>query len=131
MSRTGVITIALIDEHTLMRECLHNYLSEFGYSSILQATDGNELMSRLSKDKIPDICVLEFNARKKAGYETIKMLKANWPQIKIVIYSMQPGPVENKTQASGADVVIANRSSLADLKGTLDQLAKQQPALAN
>jgi DNA-binding NarL/FixJ family response regulator len=131
MSRTGVVTIALIDEHTLMRECLHNYLCEFGYSSILHATDGKELISQLSNDNIPDICVLEFNARKKIGYETIKMLKANWPTIKIVIYSIQHGPVENKTQASGADAVIHHQSSLAKLKLTLDQLAKQQLALVD
>lgn len=131
MSRTGAVTIALIDSHTLMRECLHNYLSGFGYSSILHAADGKELISQLSNDNIPDICVLEFNARKKVGYETIKLLKTNWPNVKIVIYSMQPGPVENKTQASGADVVISNQSSLAKLKQTLDQLEKRQPLSAN
>lgn len=131
MSRTGVVTIALIDEHALMRECLHNYLAGSGYPSILHATDGKELMNQLSNDKIPDICILEFNARKKAGYETIKMLKTNWPQMKIVIYSLQHGPVEHKMQASGADAVIANSSSLATLKQTLDQLAKQPLALAN
>jgi DNA-binding NarL/FixJ family response regulator len=131
MSRTGVVTIALIDEHPLMRECLHNYLGEYGYSHILQATDGKELIGRLSNDRIPDICVLEFNARKKAGYETIKMLRATWPQIKIVIYSLKHGPVENKTQASGADAVIAHQSSLASLKHTLEGLVKPQPALTN
>jgi len=131
MNTTGVVTIALIDQHDLMRECIHNYLAGSGYPSILHATDGKELMNRLSNDNIPDICVLEFNARKKAGYETIKMLKTIWPQIKIVIYSIQHGPVENKTQASGADAVIDHQSSLATLKHTLDRLAKQQPALAN
>src|SRR3954463_4263307 len=110
MSKTSVVRIALIDEHPLMRECLHNYLCEYGYLHILHATDGKELISRFSNDNIPDICVLEFNARKKVGYETIKMLRTNWPQIKIVIYSLQHGPVENKMQASGADAVISNQS---------------------
>jgi hypothetical protein len=66
--------------------------------------------------------LLEFNARKKVGYETIKMLKTNWPYMKIVIYSMQAGPVENKTQVSGADVTISNQTTLAKLKYTLELL---------
>ncbi|THU38097.1 response regulator transcription factor [Niastella caeni] len=130
MIRTGVVKVALIDNHSIMRECIHNFLSEFGYSISLQANDGRELISQLSKDNVPDICLLEFNARKKAGYETIKMLKTNWPQMKIAIYSMQAGPVENKTQVSGADMVISYQTSLTELKNTLEQLLKQQPVLA-
>jgi DNA-binding NarL/FixJ family response regulator len=65
---------------------------------------------------------------RKEGYEIIKMLKAAWPHLKIVIYSMHAGPVEGKTQVSGADMVITNHSSLAEFKYVLDQLLKQQRA---
>ena len=122
MSRNGVVKIALIDGHPLMRECLHNYLSEFSYAITLQVADGKELISQLTEDNLPDICLLEFNARKKVGYETIKMLKTTWPYMKIVIYSMQAGQVENKTLVSGADVTISNKTSLAKLKNTLELL---------
>jgi DNA-binding NarL/FixJ family response regulator len=122
MSRSGVVKIALIDEHSLMRECLCNYLSEFNYAITLQVADGKELISQLTEDNMPDICLLEFNARKKVGYETIKMLKTTWPYMKIMIYSMQAGPVENKTQVSGADVTISNQTSLAKLRSTLELL---------
>jgi DNA-binding NarL/FixJ family response regulator len=131
MSRTGVVKIALIDSHPLMRECIHNYLSDFSYSITLQVADGKELISHLVTDNVPDICLLEFNARKKVGYETIKMLKATWPHMKIAIYSMQSGPVENKTQVSGADVSISNHTTLAALKHTLERLVNQKTVLAN
>ena len=127
--RTGVVKIALIDSHPLMRECIHNYLSHFGYSIILQAAEGKELISQLAQDNIPDICLLEFNARKKVGYETIKTLKAICPNIKVVIYSMQAGPVENKTHVSGADVTISYQTSLAEFTSTLEKLLIQQPVL--
>src|SRR5687768_1816012 len=126
MSRTGIVKIALIDGHPLMRECIYNYLYDFNYSITLQVADGKELISQLTSDNVPDICLLEFNARKKLGYETIKILKTVWPNMKIVIYSMQAGPVENKKQVSGADVVISNQTSLAALKCTLERLVDQK-----
>lgn len=130
MSRTGVVKIALIEGHPLMRECIYNYLYAFDYSITWQVADGKELISLLTQDNVPDICLMEFNARKKLGYETIKILKTNWPNIKIVIYSMQAGPVENKKQVSGADIVISSQTSLAALKYMLEQLADQKPILA-
>ena len=127
--RTGVVKIALIDSHPLMRECILNYLSAFDYFIIQQAADGKELISQLTQDNVPDICLLEFNARKKVGYETIKTLKTIWPNMKVVIYSMLPGPVENKTHVSGADVALPYQTSLATLTCTLEQLVDQQPVL--
>jgi len=129
MSNTGIAKIALIDSHPLMRECIHDYLSGFDYSITLQVNDEKELINLLTKENVPDVCLLEFNARKKVGYETIKMLKTTWPRMKIVIYSMQTGPVEHKTP-SGADVIIPNQTSIAAFKYTLDQLIQQQPLLA-
>lgn len=123
------VKIALIDSHPLMRECFHNYLSAFGYFKIQQAADGKELISQLTQDNVPDICLLEFNARKKVGYETIKTLKTIWPNMKVVIYSMQAGPVENKTHVSGADAVISYQTSLATLTYTLERLVNQEPVL--
>ncbi|MBO9201849.1 MULTISPECIES: response regulator [Niastella] len=118
---TSATKIALIDSHPLMRECISNYLSGFEYAITLQVDDGKELIDRLTKENVPDVCLLEFNARKKVGYETIKMLKSACPHMKIAIYSMQTGPVENQIP-SGADVVISDQTSIAEFKSTLDKL---------
>jgi len=117
MSNTGTAKIALIDSHPLMRECISSYLAGFDYSITLQVGDGKELIDQLTKENIPDVCLLEFNARKKTGYETIKMLRSSCPNMKIVIYSMQTGPVEHKTP-SGADVIIPDQISIAEFKYT-------------
>lgn len=129
MSMTAAAKIALIDSHPIMRECIYDYLSGFDYSITLQVDDGKELIDQLTQENVPDICLLEFNARKKVGYETIKMLKSACPGMKVVIYSMKAGPVENKTP-SGADVIISNQTSITAFKYTLDQLIQQRPSLA-
>ncbi|SEO99734.1 Response regulator receiver domain-containing protein [Niastella yeongjuensis] len=116
--------IALIDSHPLMRECISNYLSGSDYAITLQVDDGKELIEQLTMENVPDVCLLEFNARSKTGYETIKMLRSAWPNMKIAIYSMQTGPVENKTP-SGADVIIPDQTSIAAFKSTLDNLIQQ------
>ncbi len=98
-------------------------LSGFDYAITLQVGDRQELIEQLTKENVPDVCLLEFNARRKAGYETIKMLRSTCPNMKIAIYSMQTGPVENKTP-SGADVIIPNQISIAEFKSTLDKLCE-------
>ncbi len=130
MNNTGMAKIALIDSHPLMRECISNYLSGFDYAITLQAGDGLELLAQLTKENVPDVCLLEFNARKKAGYELIKMLRSACPHMKIAIYSMQTGPVENNTP-SGADVIIPDQTSIAAFKSTLDKLIQRQPFVAS
>lgn len=129
MSNTGTAKIALIDSHPLMRECISSYLAGFDYSITLQAGDGKELMEQLTTENVPDVCLLEFNARKKTGYETIKMLRTSCPYMKIAIYSMETGPVENKIP-SGADVIISDQTSIAQFKSTLDNLLQRQPFVA-
>ena len=130
MNNTGTAKIALIDSHPLMRECISNYLSGFDYAITLQVDDGKDLIDQLTKENVPDVCLLEFNQRKKAGYETIKMLRSICPNMKIAIYSMQTGPVENKTP-SGADLIIPDQTSIAAFKCTLDNLIHRQPLVAS
>jgi len=130
MSNTGTAKIALIDSHPLMRECISSYLAGFDYSITLQVGDGKELIDQLTMENVPDVCLLEFNARKKNGYETIKMLRSSCPNMKIAIYSMQTGPVEHKTP-SGADVIIPDQISIAEFKSTLDNLIQRQPFIAS
>ena len=130
MSNTATARIALIDSHPLMRECISSYLAGFNYSITLQVDDGTELINQLTNENVPDVCLLEFNARKKTGYETIKMLRTSCPNMKIVIYSMQTGPVENKTP-SGADVIIPDQTSIAAFKSALDNLTQRQPFVAS
>ena len=130
MNNSGTAKIALIDSHPLMRECISDYLSGFDYAITLQVDDGKELIDQLTKENVPDVCLLEFNARSKAGYETIKMLRSTCPNMKIVIYSMQTGPVEDKTP-SGADVIIPDQTSIAEFKSTLDKLIQRQPFVAS
>jgi DNA-binding NarL/FixJ family response regulator len=130
MSNTGTAKIALIDSHPLMRECISSYLAGFDYSITLQVGDGKELIDQLTMENVPDVCLLEFNARKKNGYETIKMLRSSCPNMKILIYSMQTGPVESRTP-SGADVIIPDQTSIAEFKSTLDKLIQRQPFVAS
>jgi DNA-binding NarL/FixJ family response regulator len=130
MNKTGNAKIALIDSHPLMRECISNYLSGIDYAVTLQVGDGKELIDQLTKENVPDVCLLEFNARRKTGYDTIKMLRSTCPNMKIMIYSMQTGPVENNTP-SGADIIIPDQTSIAEFKFTLDKLIQRQPFVAS
>jgi DNA-binding NarL/FixJ family response regulator len=127
MNGTGVIKLALADNHQLMRECLQNYLSQFEYSILLQANNGGELLQKITTKNLPDICIMEIDMRQKTGYEIMKLLKAQWPTMKIIIYSLR---ISQKTKQKKvfADVIISKQTSLAELKETLDRLVKPEAA---
>lgn len=116
------VKVAIIDDHALMRNCLFNCLSIWGYDVIITAANTNDFLNQISEDNLPAICIIEINMPFSGGYDTIYILRHNWPSIKIVVYSLniefgKPG------RLNGADAVISKFDHVTLLKTTLSQLS--------
>jgi two-component system invasion response regulator UvrY len=86
---TTTIKVALADDHVLLRNGLAGLVETLeGYSVLLQADNGKDLMDRIEKNEIPDLVLLDINMPVKDGYETAQWLKQNHPDIKILALSM-------------------------------------------
>ena len=126
-TKNNEVKIAIVDDHQMLREGLFHCITIWGYSVIIQACNGQDLLEKLSEMNLPDICILDLNMPVLNGYETINILKKTWPTIKILVFSMNitkdtPGNTFN------ADAVISKSSGLSELKGALQRLIESNIA---
>lgn len=81
--------IALVDDHTLLRNGLANLINSFeGYSVCFEADNGKEFINAFQKFETPDIVLLDITMPEMNGFETASWLKKNAPDIKILVLSM-------------------------------------------
>jgi two-component system, NarL family, invasion response regulator UvrY len=84
-----MITIAMVDDHKLLRQSLASMIETFSdYKVIIQANNGQELLDMIDKKNLPDIALLDINMPIMDGYETAACLSKFYPQIKIMALSM-------------------------------------------
>lgn len=116
-------TIALVDDHVLLRKGLASMLVNEGYNVLFQADDGEDFLRQLAGHSDPDLVLLDINMPKKDGYETALWLKRNKPEIKILALSMYDG--ENsiiRILKNGARGYILKDSEPSDLKNAIESV---------
>lgn len=83
------IKIALADDHTMLNDALAKIISSFeGFTVILQAENGNELIQQLREDNLPDLIILDINMPVMNGYETARWLSTHYPNIYVLVLTM-------------------------------------------
>src|SRR5580658_655526 len=89
--RTGnkKIQVAIADDHTLLRKALARLVATFDeYAVLFEAEDGKAVKKNILSHLIPDILLLDVNMPGMDGYDTVKWLYENYPQIKVLALSM-------------------------------------------
>ncbi len=89
MYQSKKITIAIADDHAMLRKGIINLLSLHGkIVSLFDVDSGIEVLEYLKKHIIPDILILDVTMSGKDGFETAKWVSQHFPQIKILALSM-------------------------------------------
>jgi len=84
----GSISIAIADDHTLFRKSLKGYLSQQkSIEVVIEASNAVELINEL-KNKTADIVLLDIFMPELNGDEAVKIIRAQYPDIKVIILSM-------------------------------------------
>lgn len=80
------IKIALVDDEMLFRQGLKSILGlDKEIEIIFDASDGHELLKKLKTEPVqPDIIVTDLNMPNLNGVETTKVLRTEYPNIKII-----------------------------------------------
>jgi DNA-binding NarL/FixJ family response regulator len=116
-----MITIAMADDHAMLRQGLANMIETFGdYKVVLQASNGRELISALQNNTLPDIALLDISMPEMNGYETASYLNQNFPSIKMLAVSMMDN--ENaiiKMIKSGARGYVLKDAEPSELRQAL------------
>ena len=85
------VNIIVTDDHKLFRKGICALLADFdAVDKIEEAGNGQELIELIqAKNEIPDLILLDIQMPVMDGVETTKYLKARYPDIRIVIISME------------------------------------------
>ncbi len=84
----NTITILLADDHDVVRRGMKMLLEdEKGIKVIGEASDGLEAIEKV-KSLMPNVVILDLTMPKMNGIEAAKVISAEYPDVKILIFSM-------------------------------------------
>lgn len=115
--------VALADDHVLLRKGFAGLVTNLGYEVVLECSDGNELISKLDKNNLPDIVLMDINMTGMDGYQATEWLRQNQPLVKVLAVSMYDD--ENailRMLKCGAKGYILKGADPAELKRAIDDV---------
>ena len=119
-------SIALVDDHVLLRSGLAGMLKESGYQILFEADNGKDFIEKLKKGTEPDIVLLDINMPVMDGYATSAWIKTNYPEIKVLALSMYDDEdAIIKMLKNGARGYILKDSHPLELKAAIESLASK------
>lgn len=116
-------TIALADDHSLLRNGLAILVQSLGYEVILEANDGNELIESVKIGVIPDLILMDINMPEMDGFQATQWFRQNQPDVHILALSMY----DNETSIirmlkAGARGYILKDCDPTELKKAIDSV---------
>jgi two-component system, NarL family, invasion response regulator UvrY len=117
-------TVALVDDHQLLRSGLAGMINSFpDYEVIFEASNGKEFIEKLNQKKAPEILILDITMPIMDGYETAAWIREHAPKIKILVLSMLSNDLAIiRMLKNGAKGYILKDSNPSILKQALDSL---------
>jgi two-component system, NarL family, invasion response regulator UvrY len=126
IKQVKLTTVAMADDHNMLRNALAQMIEGFGnYKVVVQASNGKDLLEKLSRMEIPDLLLLDISMPEMNGIETAKQISRYYPEIKIIALSM----MDNETSVvsmvkNGARGYILKDAEPAQLKEALHNVLK-------
>ena len=102
------VTISIANNHTPLRKAFAALLENLGHKVLIQAENGKELLYQLkSAACLPDVCIMDLHMPVMDGFLLAKNIKEQYPQIKVVAFSMTGSKEEvERVLTCGADSFI-------------------------
>ncbi|RZJ46463.1 MAG: response regulator transcription factor [Flavobacterium sp.] len=115
------LKIFIADDHQILIDGIVSFFNELeGFEVIGYANDGINLLRDIAV-KTPDIILLDLNMPKLDGISTLKRLKENYPNIKVIILSnYHQSQLIKETKALGASGYVLKNGSKSDLLAAIE-----------
>lgn len=89
MKTENLIKVALVDDHILLRNALASLIEKFeNCKVIMQVSNGQQLISEVSKTNLPDVILLDLNMPEMDGFQSATWLRDNYPSIHVLMLTM-------------------------------------------
>jgi two-component system, NarL family, invasion response regulator UvrY len=113
-------TIALADDHVLLRNGLASLVTSLGHAVLFEADNGQQLTEKI-KSQEPELVLMDINMPQMDGYATTQWLKENHPDVKVLALSMYDNEASIiRMLKCGAKGYILKDSEPAELKAAID-----------
>lgn len=108
--------ILIVDDSRTSRRILRNILEEAGYTVVAEAVNGEDGYNAYTEYK-PDLVTMDITMPVMTGVESLKKIKADYPDAKVVMVSAA-GQKHNMLEAvqSGAAEFIAKPFDVDEIK---------------
>lgn len=131
-------SIVIVDDHAMVSRAFHSMISDFRNCRVLyEVRNGQELLQRFeNKKQIPDLVLLDINMPVMNGFETMKALHSNYPEVYALCLSMNDDKESFlKMIELGAHGFISKIASEKDLEeaihDVMDKGCYYTPEMAN
>jgi len=86
-TRAKKITVAIADDHALVRESVTTRIEDDGdIDVIIKAANGKELITAIEQKKVrPDVCLIDIMMPEMDGFQTVEHMRQHWPDIKLLV----------------------------------------------
>lgn len=121
-------TIVIVDDHVLIAKALKGIIENFeDFQVLYECENGKDLQDQFKvKKPLPDIILLDISMPVMDGFETVKWLKNEHPDILIMILSMQNDDQSViKMIQLGINGYILKNTNPYELEKALQQVAKE------
>ena len=127
------MTVAVADDHSLLRNALAKLINTFeNYSILFEADNGKELRNKILQNVVPDIVLLDVNMPEMDGFETTQWLHKTYPQVKVLALSMfSDEKTIIKMFRVGAKGYLLKNTDAEELKKALDSLVDKDVYLSD
>lgn len=82
------INVALVDDHSLLRNGLASLVTNLGYDVMYECSNGKQLIDKIDKKNLPDLILMDINMPEMDGFEATLWLKKNYPLVNVLALSM-------------------------------------------
>ena len=117
---TSIKTILVIDDDQVIRDVLHEFLTEQGYNVVL-AVDGLEGLDSIKK-KYYDLIIMDIRLPYVSGIGLVKIARQESPHIPIICITGYGDSPEKIAEEEKADVTLGKPFNLKDLQHHLAKL---------
>ena len=103
------ISVVIADDLVSTRRALKALFAYEPRIEVIGEADNGSQAVRLVSELHPDLILLDVKMPIMDGIEATQKIKANWPSVKVVVYTMFPG-YQKEAYLSGADYFLIKGS---------------------
>jgi YesN/AraC family two-component response regulator len=121
---TRPIRILIVDDQPRARDSMRALLSTCnGIAEVREARNGREAVDLVGKFQ-PDVVLIDVRMPEIDGLKATLLMKALWPQVKVVALSLYPEH-RQEALAAGADAFVAKADAWEKLLVTVEELINE------